>query len=69
MTDGRALTIREVAVRVGVSEATVRRLIARGDIRSFRVGTRLVRVLEVEVERYLDRRDHHPPRYDGTGSA
>jgi excisionase family DNA binding protein len=42
---GRFLSIAEVAVRLDVSEKTVRRMIERGDLRAHRVG-RLIRVAE-----------------------
>jgi excisionase family DNA binding protein len=41
----RFLSVAEVAMRLGVSRKTVRRMIKRGDLRAHRVG-RLVRVAE-----------------------
>jgi excisionase family DNA binding protein len=41
----RFLSIAEVAVRLGLSRKTVRRMIERGDLRAHRVG-RLIRVAE-----------------------
>lgn len=49
----RALTVREVADRLAVSEPSVRRMIARGDLHAITIGLRAVRVLESEVDRYL----------------
>jgi excisionase family DNA binding protein len=48
----RFLSVADVAVRLGVSEKTVRRMIARGDLRAHRVG-RLIRVAERSLAAYL----------------
>lgn len=40
----RQLTLPEVAELLGVSTSSVRRLIARGDLRAYRYGPRLIRV-------------------------
>lgn len=47
------LTIQDVAARLQVSVATVRRLIAREDIVATRVSERLVRVAEEDLAAYL----------------
>ena len=48
----RFLSIAEVAVRLDVSEKTVRRMIERGDLRAHPVG-RLIRVAERSLAAYL----------------
>lgn len=53
------LTLHEVASLLHVSDATVRREIARGRLIAVRIGERNLRVAAVEVDRYL--RDHDPP--------
>jgi excisionase family DNA binding protein len=50
----RFLSVAEVAVRLGVSAKTVRRLINRGGLRAHRVG-RLVRVTERSLEDFVDK--------------
>jgi len=49
----RHLTLREVAARLGVSEKTVRRWIARGNLDAWRQG-RVVRVSESALRRFLE---------------
>jgi excisionase family DNA binding protein len=49
---GRLLSVAEVAVRLSVSEKTVRRMINRDGLRAHRVG-RLVRVAERDLADYL----------------
>ena len=49
---GQLLDVPAVAHRLDVSEKTVRRLIARGELRAYRVG-RLLRVSEEELGRFL----------------
>jgi len=51
-----ALSIRETAEQLGVCERTVHTLIARGELRTRRIGRRRV-VLVSELENFL-RRDH-----------
>jgi excisionase family DNA binding protein len=48
----RFLSVAEVAVRLGVSRKTVRRLIKRGTLRAHRVG-RLLRVAERSLEDFV----------------
>jgi predicted site-specific integrase-resolvase len=46
---------KDVATRLAISERSARRLMARGDIPSFRAGAKLLRTDAGEVQRYLDR--------------
>lgn len=39
-----SLSISQAAEDRGVSDSTIRRLIARGELRAFRVGPRLIRI-------------------------
>jgi excisionase family DNA binding protein len=48
----QAISIKEAARRLGVSEQTIRRMIQAGEIRSFRVLGQ-VRIRESEVERIM----------------
>lgn len=50
-----AHTTAEVADALRVSVATVRRLIARGELRCVRVGVRCVRVTPEALSAYLER--------------
>lgn len=50
--DLHAFTFSQVAERLGISLATVERLVARGDLRELHVG-RAVRVSAPELRRYL----------------
>lgn len=45
------LTIAEFAQALNASPATVRRMIARGDLRAYRYGPRLIRIPHTELER------------------
>lgn len=38
------LSVSEVAVRLGVNVRTVRRMIARGELKAYRYGPRLIRI-------------------------
>ncbi len=55
VADIRLLTVRETAARLGVSEDTVRRRIANGELPAVRLGGRgsSVRVDEGELRRWL----------------
>jgi excisionase family DNA binding protein len=50
---GQLLDVPAVARRLDVSEKTVRRLIARGELRAHRIG-RLLRISEEELRRLID---------------
>jgi excisionase family DNA binding protein len=51
-------SITAVAKRLDVSQDTVRRLIARGDIRAIRIGA-TVRVSSTELEAFVNSRRGH----------
>lgn len=48
------LTVLQVAQRLGVSEDTVRRRIAAGQLAGVKLGYRTLRVSVAELARYLD---------------
>ena len=50
--EDRGLSVREAAAALGISEPSVRRLIARGELRASRIGGRIV-VPMSEVRRRL----------------
>jgi excisionase family DNA binding protein len=50
------LTVADVAAELGVSTATVKRRIARGDLPAFRDGARIVRIRRVDFDRYVAER-------------
>ena len=52
----KLLTIKDVAARLGVSQASVYELVASGALPSLRVGPRrgVIRIQEREFEMYLD---------------
>ena len=52
MVEMRYYTMAEAASILTVSQRTVQRLIARGELPAFRVG-RLIRVSEVQLEEYI----------------
>lgn len=52
---GQLLDIPAVARRLDVCDKTVRRLIARGELRAHRIG-RLLRVSEEELRRFINAR-------------
>lgn len=47
------LQVREVAVSIGTSDKTVRRLIQRGELPSFSIGSRRL-VRPIDLERFID---------------
>ena len=49
----RFLTIVEAAALLGVSEATIRRKIARGELVAHRLGPKSTRIDEDDLERFL----------------
>ncbi len=50
-----ALTVREAAARLGVGERTLWTRISAGDLTVVRIGRRVVRVTEKDLERFIDR--------------
>jgi excisionase family DNA binding protein len=51
---GHLLTVRAEAARLGVSTATVYKLVARGDFRHTRVSN-AIRISPVDLDAFLDR--------------
>ena len=47
------LSIGQVAVELCCSEDTVRRMIARGDLKAVRIGPRLIRVRRRDLDRAM----------------
>ena len=54
MTENEVYTVEEVAERLKVSAATVRRLVASGQIRGVRVGQRKWRIPAASLNAYLE---------------
>jgi excisionase family DNA binding protein len=50
----RLVTIPEVAARLGVSVRKTWRLVAEGKLKTVRVGARGTRVIEGELERFIE---------------
>ena len=48
------LTISEVAARMGISKLSVYRRISGGDLRAIRISSKALRVLELDLQAYLD---------------
>ncbi len=48
------LTIAEVAARMAISKSAVYRRIAAGELRAIRITTRAIRVLEADLQAYLN---------------
>lgn len=61
------LDIDGVAQRLGVSVATVRRIVKRGELRAYKIGGQL-RFKEEEVEAYIDAQLVDPAELDDEGS-
>lgn len=49
----RAFTVREVAEQLGISTRTVWVLIQRGELKRVKVTSRVARVTERELERFI----------------
>jgi len=59
--EGRlAISINEFAACVGIGRNTVRNLLAAGDLKAKRIGTRVIIPME-EVERFLDELEEATP--------
>ena len=50
----RLVTIPEVAARLGVSARKTWRLVAEGKLKTVRVGARGTRVIESDLERFIE---------------
>jgi excisionase family DNA binding protein len=59
VTEEIMLTLEDVAERLNVSVMTVRRMIDRGDLDAFKVGSQL-RVKESDLDAYLERQRIRP---------
>ena len=57
------LSTEQVAQRLGVHVATVRKLARQGRISSFRIGTKLLRFHPDAIDRYIARQSA-PPTHD-----
>lgn len=53
---GELLTVEQVADRLGLSEGHTRRLISTREIAHVRVGARAIRVANVDLNAYLERK-------------
>ena len=47
-------SVKELAIELGVSESTIRRLLYADKLKFFRIGTKLIRVTRDSLEKYLD---------------
>lgn len=59
----RAISIAEAAVRLGVSQRTIQRMIDTGELRAFRV-LRSWRIRESEIERIMSGEDQEQRKDD-----
>jgi excisionase family DNA binding protein len=59
---GRLLTVREVIDRLGVSRATLYRLLDSGRLPGVRIGPRTLRFRPEVVEAFIDVCEHGAPR-------
>lgn len=50
---GARITIAYAASYIGCNERTIRRYIARGKLKTIRVGPRLIRIRQTEFARFL----------------
>lgn len=62
------LTVDEVAERLGISRATVYRLLERGDVRAYKIGKSL-RFKEDELEAFVDAHRVSPKKQAGQKPA
>ncbi len=52
---GTALTVEQVAQQLGVSDRTIRRMIANKQITAFRVGQRTWRIDQADLDAYIEK--------------
>jgi excisionase family DNA binding protein len=63
MSDKLSYSVREATAALGISRATLYRLMERGEIRSFKIGTRTL-MMRGELEAFLGR--HAGPAAEGS---
>ncbi|MDH3045344.1 helix-turn-helix transcriptional regulator [Gordonia alkanivorans] len=49
----RHLSLQDVAAELGVSDRTVRRYVANGDLRAIRVSSRIIRIDPADLDAFL----------------
>lgn len=60
LDDLPSLRLEEIAVRLGVSFATVQRMYGAGDLHAVRISAKALRVKPSELARLLSQREHEP---------
>jgi excisionase family DNA binding protein len=54
----RVWTVQEIAQQLRVSEKTVKNWIVGGELQSFRIGRRGYRVMDSDLQRFIESRKH-----------
>jgi len=62
MAVSRLLSVAQVSAKLQCARSTVRKLVSDGVLRATRVGTRTIRISEVDLRIYLDSRANMPAR-------
>jgi excisionase family DNA binding protein len=52
----KLITINEVATRLKVSPRTIQRTIARGELKPVRISQKVVRLVDTEVDQWIESR-------------
>jgi excisionase family DNA binding protein len=56
MPVSKLLSVAQVSAKIQCARSTVRKLIADGELRASRIGSRTIRISEVDLRVYLDDR-------------
>jgi len=56
--ESKLLSLKDAAGQMGISRMTVYRMVRRGDIPSFRIGQKSLRVSQEDVNDYVQKRKH-----------
>lgn len=54
----KLIRLKDAADQMGVHRMTVYRMVQRGDIPSFRIGQKSLRVSQEDIEDYIQKRKH-----------
>jgi len=52
----RLLSVSQVSAKLQCARSTVRKLVADGELRASRIGSRAIRISETDLQAYLDGR-------------
>ena len=60
MPVSKLLSVAQVSARLQCARSTVRKLVADGELRAARIGSRTIRISETDLQTYLNSRVNRP---------